>query len=127
MSIHTEIDDGNIDFLHQVGIRMQHDGNNTILSLLNNNAATGGLIEFATISDDDYSIHEVDPLMDGINDAGGIYAVELRIKENFLTSSNANKIVAIDYNGQRYQNETPIKPVFTRRYWKILMRPTETV
>lgn len=127
MSLHSDIDAGNIDFIHQVGTRMQNEGNDVALSLQWNSAATGGLVEFLSIPADGYSMHEVQPQMDGSNDAGVVYLVECRIKESELTASNAAKIAAIVYGTQRYQMEQMTAPSFTRRYWKLLLRPTETV
>lgn len=127
MSLHTDIDAGNIDFQHQVGTRMQNEGNDVALSLLWNSAATGGLVEFLNIAADGYSLHEVQPQMDGIGDGPVIYLIECRIKEEQLTAANAAKIAAIAYGTQRYQMEQMTAPSFTRRYWKLLLRPTEAV
>ena len=125
MSLHTDIDGANIDFQHEVGSRFQNEGNDITLSLLANSAATGGLAEFATVTAGNYSLHEIKPKMDGDNDDAAIYLVELRIKENAITAAEANRITVVNYNGQYYQNDVPVAPVFTRRYWKIQLRPTE--
>lgn len=110
---------------HHIQHRTMQEGGG--LDLLAADSSTGGVSVLATIPSGSFSRQRIRQDFNRLYDTEANYSEEFWVSVDAMATIETGRIIAIDHNGQRFQCQTPLAPQGLTQFWRILIRPTETI